>query len=286
MKTVLAYLCVFSLLLLCPLALAQSTRVTIIRYPSGMTDDDPRANYDKALLTLILDKTVNKYGPYKLVGSMRMHQVRAIASLKTGEIDLMPTVYSAERDKDLLAIKHDIHRSLMGIRLLLIPRAKLPLFANITNVEDLKKLSAGQGLDWPDSNILKDNGFKLVTSQTYAGLFKMLETDRFDYFPRAITEIWDELKIHESEDLVVEPNLALVYYSPAYIFVNKSNKALAKRLNEGFEIANRDGSFNKLFLEKNTVNLALSNLKGRRIFYLENTWLPLSIRATRPNLNF
>lgn len=275
-----------ALLFACSLARADDRKVSIFRYPSGMTDDDPRAEYDKNLLTLIFDKTVEKYGPYKLVGSMRMHQVRAIASIKSGEIDLMPTVFSKERDRELLAIRHDIHRSLMGIRLLLIPRSKLPLFAQINTLDELKKLSAGQGSDWPDTTILRDNGFKLVTSQAYAGLFKMLETNRFDYFPRAITEIWDEFKIHETEDLVVEPNIVIAYYSPAYIFVNKNNKALAKRINDGFEIALKDGSFNKLFLEKNISNINLANLKNRKVFYIENTTLPPDQRGIKPNLNF
>ncbi|MBC7658078.1 MAG: transporter substrate-binding domain-containing protein [Chitinophagaceae bacterium] len=266
--------------------IAQPCKLTIVRYPSGLTDDDPRSNYDRSILTLLLEKTVGKYGAFELVDSVRMQQVRAIASIKSGEIDVMPSTYNLERDRQLLAVKHDIHRSLMGIRLLLVKRSKLPLFSKITAVEELKKLLAGQGADWPDVTVLRDNGFNVVTTQAYAGLFKMLTTERFDYFPRAITEIWDEVKLHSGDDLVVEPNLALVYYSPAFIFVNKKNTELAHRLDEGFKIALRDGSFNKLFMEKNSANFALSNLKNRRIFYLRNTTLPTAMQDKRPNINF
>lgn len=218
--------------------LSAAPKILTVRYPSPLTASDTRADYDRAIVDLLLQKTQDKYGPYELVGSVRMLQSRALVSLKENQnVDVVPTTSSAERERDLLPVRHDIHKGLMGVKMFLVRKDDLPKYAGITTLEQLKAFVIGQGHDWPDVIALKQAGFQVMTGPTYEGLFKMLETKRFDIFSRALPEIWDEAQAHAQEKLVVEPHLALVYPVPAYIFVNKKNTELAKRLNEGFEMA-------------------------------------------------
>jgi ABC-type amino acid transport substrate-binding protein len=98
----------------------------------------------------------------------------------------------------------------------------------------------------------------------------MLQKNRFDYFPRSVGEIYPELEAHSDKDLVVEETMAIVYPYPAYIYVNKKDKALAERLEKGFDIIMKDGSFEKLFAEKHEEALKKANLAKRRIFFLDN----------------
>jgi hypothetical protein len=98
----------------------------------------------------------------------------------------------------------------------------------------------------------------------------MLSAGRFDYFPRSVAEIYPELEAHAKDGFVVESTMVLVYPQPAYIFVNKKNKALAARLERGWQIALGDGSFEELFLAKHGESLRRANLKNRKIFFLEN----------------
>lgn len=260
---------------------------TTVRYPIWSTQVDPRTEYDRAIVDLLLQKTVEKYGSYELVGSLPLPQSRALASLKANElVDVVPTTTNADRERDLLPVRHDIHRGLMGVKLMLVRKEQLPAFAKITQIDQLRDLTFGQGHDWPDTVVFREAGFRVMTSPTYEGLFKMLAAARFDFFPRSLAEVWDEAKIHKGEKLVVEPNLAVIYNLPAYIFVNKNNTALAKRLDEGFDMAIRDGSFHKLFMARHGENIAKAQLKSRKLFYIDNPTLPPEYKNVKPDLSF
>ena len=50
----------------------------------------------------------------------------------------------------------------MGYRIGIIRKGDQAQFDQLTSLEDLKKILMGQGLDWPDTNILNNNGFNVV----------------------------------------------------------------------------------------------------------------------------
>jgi hypothetical protein len=266
---------------------AAKSKVLTVRYPNWAGPADPRTEYDRAVVDLVLQKTVDKYGPYQLISSLRLPQSRAFASLKSNElVDVIATTSSIDRERDFLPIRHDIHRGLMGVKIMLVQKDKLSTFAKIDRLDQLKDYTAGLGHDWPDADVFRAEGFRVMASPTYEGLFKMLATARFDFFPRSLPEIWDEAKTHAVDNLVVEPSFAVIYNLPAYIFVNKKNTALAKRLDEGFRIAIKDGSFHKLFMERHGENIAKAQLKNRKLFYINNPTLPLEYKNIRPDLSF
>jgi hypothetical protein len=68
----------------------------------------------------------------------------------------------------------------------------------VHSLADLKPMRFGQGSDWPDTAVLRDNGLQVVTSQNYASLFRMLDAGRFDLFPREVLVAWDE-QAHAAE---------------------------------------------------------------------------------------
>ncbi len=262
----------FALLILLPRPyVLNAAPVLKVRVPANESALDVRHDYDHDIIRLLLSKTEREFGPFELHPTHRMNQFRALSGLINGKlIDLMPTTSSLEREGLLRPVRHSIHKSLMGLRLLLIKKERQEEFAKIKTVEELKKLLAGQGDDWTDVPILRSNGFKVVTGHDYDGLFRMLSAGRFDFFPRSVAEIYPELKAHEKEGLVVEGTILLAYSMPAYIFVKKDNKALAERLEKGWDIALQDGSFEKLFRAKHGESLKRAELYRRRVFFLNN----------------
>ncbi len=254
---------------------AETRSPLVVRYPSSGSELDTRDDYDLAVIDLALKKSEKEFGPYDLIPSVPMAQSRALDKLKEGQlVDVVATTTTKERERDLLPIRHSIHKDLMGIKLFLIRKEDQPKFSRVRTLEDLGRLVAGQGHDWPDVFILRTNGLLVSTGTNYDGLFRMLEKKRFDYFPRALPEVYDEQLAHAKQGLVVEQTLALTYPLPAYIFVNKTNTTLAKRLEKGFENALRDGSFQKLFLRKHGDSIAKAKLDKRRIFNLQNPLNP------------
>ncbi len=249
-------------------SLAKTQRIHVMVNESDL---DVRHDFEHRMMHLLLSKTTKEYGPYELVPTPRMNQTRAFDELKSGKtLDIVAGVFTRERVRDFLAIKHSFHKDLMGTRLLLIRKEREQDFAKVKTLEDLKKLVAIQGADFPDVAILERNDLPVITGRDYEGLFRMLTAGRGDYFPRGLVEIHAELKAHPNQNLVIEKTLALSYFLPAYFYVNKNNKALAERLEKGWQIALADGSFEAAFQEQDGEAIKSADLKNRRIFYLNN----------------
>jgi hypothetical protein len=251
----------------------------VITFPRPETGPDARARYPLRLLDAALKKSGR---PYKIkLFSLPMLQGRALLRLENSEgIDVLSTMTSVEREAKLLPIRIPIDRGMLGWRLLLIRKADAERFSKIRTVDELKTLIAGQGSDWPDSQILRANGFTVNGTANYEALFNMLDKGRFDFFPRGATEIWREIDLYKDQ-LMVEPNLALRYPSAIYFFVRKADTRLADDIGNGLQKMIADGSFDKIYLEHFGDMIARSKLKGRRVFDLDNPLIPAMPPAAR-----
>ncbi|MBL4630005.1 MAG: hypothetical protein JKY14_02195 [Paraglaciecola sp.] len=250
----------------------------IVLYAKPESVKDQRNEYFIALLTLALSKTNNQINTIQLQRATRpMQQGRAIVELAQNRgIDVIWSVTSLEREKQLLPIRIPLLKGLLGYRVAIIRAADKDKFAAVTSIENLRKLSAGQGHDWPDTKILIANKIRVMTSSTYSGLFAMLENKRFDFFPRGVTEAWQELAMLKNPKLLIEDSLLFYYPSPIYFFVNKMNQILANRIEEGLKHAIDDGSFEQLFISfpEHKKMFASVNIKQRKLITLFNPLLP------------
>jgi ABC-type amino acid transport substrate-binding protein len=238
------------LLLLSCCALAQAAGPLRLTVPPFLYNDRPETVYFYKLLELALRKTEQTDGPFSIgTYPAPISPERAIEEIKkNGAINLMWNGTSPSRERDLLAVRFSLIRELNNYRLFLIRKEDQAKFDQVKNLDDLRRLSAGSGLQWPDTAILRENGLPVVTTMHYEALFPMLALKRFDYFPRGIYEVFGEADVHAKEGLVIEKTLMIHYDLPFYFFVNKGNTALADRLERGLNKALADGSFDQLML--------------------------------------
>lgn len=262
----------------------------LIRYPMGSSVGDFRYSYPALVLQLTLDKTAHKFGPARVVNAkLSMNTARILIELEKGQLlDVVSSGASRDLEKRFLPVSIGIRKGILGIRLLLINKKHQPMFSAIRNLEELKKIRAGQGFDWIDTQILKNNGFNVVTGTNYKGLFAMLKSSRFDYFPRGVYEAFPEVEQHslENPDLSVERSLAIYYSYPDFFWVNKNNTALAERLYEGMEKSIADGSLNRLFENEYGKILQKAELHKRRVFIIPNTEIDYIPYEGNPNYWF
>src|SRR5471032_3308291 len=148
------------------------------------------------------------------------------------------------------------------------------LFAPVATATGLAPLRAGQGHDWPDTEVLRANHLAVFTSTAYDRLFKMLARGHIQYFPRSVIEIWQEIAAHPELRLGAADGIALHYPEALYFFVNKSNTALAAKVERGLRLAIADGSMQKLFDEYYGEAIARAGLARRSIIALDNPLLP------------
>lgn len=271
--------------LLLPLNTLSAQPLDTLRFPRPEAVNDPRAAYPLALLQLALDKAGS---PAKLQPCpLPMQQKRALSELAKGQtLDVAWSMTTTEREQQLLPIRIPIYKGLIGWRIPLITDEQPDLLESVHNLHDLQALTAGQGHDWPDTEILRSNGLNVLGVPQYDSLFRMLSAHRFDYFPRAITEVWAEAALHSEEKLIVDRYLVLHYQAAVYFFVNKHNTALATVLNNGLESAISDGSFDRLFCQYFGRDILRARIFDRTEIRLQNPDLPKETPLQRPELWF
>jgi ABC-type amino acid transport substrate-binding protein len=254
----------------------------VIRIPEPEFRGDRRNDYALQLLQLALSKTGTEYRIQ--LAPVPMNQERQVLEIEAGRtIDVASIPSSADREARLLPIRIPIHKGALGWRIGLIRKGDQELLARVNTLKDLKSVSLAQGQEWPDTKILEANGISVITAPRYEGLFKMLEAERFDYFPRSVMEIWDELA-NNADALVVEPHLALHYYYDAYFMVNRKNTRLAQDIRDGLEKAILDGSFDKLFQQYFGERIRKAHLETRTVIELQNPLLTPETPSNRPEL--
>ena len=270
------------------LAMAPARAATAVRYPlsepqGNVGREDPQQYYPVRLLRAALDRA----GPDYLLEptAQMMRQNRAVAELQNARaIEVLWTMTSHQREQGLLPVRVPLDRGLIGWRLLLIRKSDAARFAAIRSAAELRSLQALQGHDWPDTEILRANHYKVQTSSDYAGMFKMLASGRVDYFPRSVIEIWSEAEAFADQGLIVAPGLALHYPSAFYYFVNRARMRLAADIQRGLENMLADGSYERLFQDYFGETLRRSALPTRQVFELHNPLLPEATPVSRREL--
>ncbi len=250
---------------------------TGVTYPASESANDPRFNDLIEILQTALDKTVPEYGPYQLKSSpLEMNEARYLRELLHGQsINVIWSSTSHEKERDLLPIRIPLRKGLLGFRVALIGSAQQGKIDKVQTLDDLRKLTIGQGTGWGDVRLYQDNGIDVITTR-YENLFRMVAQSRFDLFPRGIGEVFNEFDVYgkQAPGLVIEQNLLLYYPWPYYFFFNKRDVALQKRVEHGLRKMMADGSFDAIFRKHNDQAIRQARLKERRLIRLENRFLP------------
>lgn len=256
-----------------------------LRYPRRADGDEFRSAYALAQLQLALDKAGS---PLRLEPShYSMEQERALVNLEHNDrLDVAWSMTSIEREQRLLAVRIPLDKGLFGWRLALLPKNRAQLLKEVRNLDDLRQFSAGQGHDWPDSDILRGHGLPVRVSSNYGSLFRMLQAQRFDYFPRSVIEIWDELEHPRAKQLVVDPHVLLHYPTAMYFFFSRKRPELAETVRISMEKAIADGSFERLFQQHFAASLQRAQFDQRQLIELHNPLLPAATPLQRRELWF
>lgn len=176
-------------------------------------------------------------------------QNRGVQLLQSGSIDVVALGTNAERESQMMPIKIDILRGIVGFRVFVIRAADQARIAGMDTQALRQQLTFGLNSQWADLPVMRANGFTVETSTSYENLFGMLVARRFDAFPRGLNEASRELddRKHHYPQLAVEQTKALFFPFPIYFWVRKDNLDLAHRIERGLQLSLADGSFRKLF---------------------------------------
>lgn len=224
-----------------------NTTQVVIACEENLKQDHDDYYYSR-LLELALTKTVPTHGPYKLTFIPVMPITnRLLREIERGQVDVTWMPYSQNLRYKLSPIPIRLLKNLSDYRVFLIRTEDQEKFSSIKTLADLRKLKGGIGSHWPDRRVMEENGLPLVLSMSYFNLFKMLKSNRFDYFSRGIYQVRTEVETYADQGIKLESSLFLRYENPVYFYVHSENKELAERIEKGLKMAITDGSFNALF---------------------------------------
>lgn len=268
------------LILVCCLAWmagsAYGLDTVIIDAPSSGIDR--RNDFTTKLLTAILDRTKGQFGPYQLRHAPAyMYRDRLRSELLEGK-NVNVTAKATRPDWEnsgLITIRIPVDKGITEYRLFLINREDQEKFHRIDTLDDLRKLRLGVGHAWSTREVFEATGFNLEAVANWESLFKMLEARRFDYFPRALSEIFTEYDDRHASypGMSIEDSLILYFPLPKYFFVSPKAPHLARRIERGFLDMIRDGSFDRLFMAFHRPLIERTRFCSRRILRLQNPLL-------------
>jgi len=265
-------------LLLVSFADASRAQVMTYIYHAPESSLDVRYLYHWEILRTALERTTPKWGAYRMVPSGFMTERRQAFELKnaTGKLSVMYLSTTPDFEQHLIPVRIPVDKNLGGYCVFLIHRNDRQRFANVRSLDDLRRFTYGLGLGWIDVDILKANGFRVVTGSSYDGLFEMLVNRRFDVFLRAATEVLDEYgQRKDSLPLAIEDSIILYYPLPMYFWFPKTEagRRMAARAEEGMRMMIADGTYDRIFDKYQRQKIEQLRLKDRRIFRITNPLL-------------
>ena len=141
-------------------------------------------------------------------------------------------------------------------------------------LDDLKELTAGLRTGWVTIDAFNNAEMKLQEVHNFEGLFTLLEHHRFNYIPRAIYEIFDELEARKKSlnHVVIEPTLAIYLPSPTYVYVSSAEPRIAQRIEKGLRIMLKNGELEQILNKYYADDIKRGNVKNRKIIKIESTY--------------
>jgi len=247
-------------------------------HPRAESAADSRPDYPRAVLGAALAQFGRRYAPRP--SEHVMPQSRSLDQLARGQdIHVVWSTTTEVREKNLRVVRFPIDRGLIGWRVLLIRRSDQDRFAKANSLADLSRFRFVQGHDWPDLAVLQHNGLDVQASSSYEGMFRMVAAGRIDAYPRAVSEVLDEVARIRDPSLMIEPHLVLNYPSALYFFVAPGDAALARDLESGLATIHRNGKLGRLFEAHYGDDLRALDLPRRKRVTLERTGLSADVRV-------
>lgn len=256
--------------LLCTACWAGAEKL-IVTLTAPESKSDPRQAYNFKLIKLALDATA-RGEDYDIQLSQPMNTARALVELSRNSLPnllVMTTFNNDFLDKGIDYVRIPVDFGVTGYRICFVSPSARNAFSQIGTLDELKAFNIGQGVGWADVSILRHNGLKVTEVASYESLFNMVAANRIDLFCRGINELAPEFKKHQSiQNLDYDTHIVLAYALPRFFFSNKNNSEALRRIEAGMQIAYKNGSMKKLWLEEFREALVFANLPKRKILYL------------------
>ena len=260
----------------------------IIKINKGRSVKDLRSQYNFDILHKAMQLTEPEFGEYEIKIVIRgIPSIRLRKMISKGDvINTAMVVTTPEWEKAAVPIRVPLRRGILNYRLLLINKNSLEDFSKIKTIEQLKQKTVGLRRHWSTWQTMTNLGYNVVNAFSYEAIFAMLDKGRFDYIPRGVHEIYDEISMRKNDlkNLMVEPNLALYIPAPFYVFISPHETRLIKRFQLGLNRMVEQGILKEMLNKHYAKFIKRADLKNKLILNVGNPDLPSETPLKRKEL--
>lgn len=264
------------------LALLQCHAQTMLTYPNIDGVGENGIGYQ--VLKLALKKSGDSYTVR--IARPVVNQDRALALLESGQLDVVDTAVDPQLEKKFEPIYRPMDRGILGWRIFIVHRDNVNSFAQVRDINDLKKYVAGQGINWPDVAVLEHSGIRVLQAAQIENLFTMAQRKRFDFLPLGANEAYGFLKLYgkQTPALQVEQSLVVVYPFANLFYLRKGNAKLRRAIEQGMDDSLQDGELQKLLASHPMFRDAFgkAGLEHRKPIRIDNPNLPSGLLKIDP----
>lgn len=161
-------------------------------YPNVNGEGEHAFGY--AVLKLALEKSGVEYELTLRRENINNERIRFI--LSEGLVSITDFGTSPEFEDLFRPIPYPIDLGLNGWRIMVIRDSDRESFGAIETIDQLKAFRGGQGVGWPDTEILRHAGLEIIESPDLETLFFRLMDSQFDYLPLGANEVHSLLDLY------------------------------------------------------------------------------------------
>lgn len=239
--------------------------------------DLKRKTFEQQVIQLALEKTQPKVGAFEMVPINVISRTHAIAALNQNIYENFVILLSYEdallESGNLIYIPFPLELGALSYRICYANKKIASQVQGINSLSQLQQYKIGVGAGWVDAKILQHHGMHIMEGNNITSLFRMTQAGRVDLFCPSPTEYFHELRNEKKSELQLDNKLALYYPLPKFLFTNKHNKALLNRIQEGINIAYKDGSYMQLWRTVHAKDLQRAKLHERNFIKMENPFI-------------
>ncbi len=266
-------------------------RARVIKVAAAKPEFAVAQDYFVQLLRKALEEGANGRPVPVIQEAQLMEQDLGVQEMIRGKkVDVYWMGTDQERERKLRAIRIPLDRGLIGHRRFIIQQRMKGAFDGVADLKALRTYSACQGIDWPDTKVLRNAGLKVREITSFERIFQEVATLRCEYFPRGYFEGYSEIEQRKAiyPELMFYENLILNYPFALYFFVNAKDEELARWIETGLEKMIDNGDFLK-YMENHPltrVAFPLHKIKKLRWINIDNTEMPAGTDYKNPRYWF
>lgn len=221
--------------------------------------------------------------PWRVKPTPHMTNERARRDLLSGVVgvDTLVDMPNPVYERSLRLVPYPLFRGLYGWRVLVVRRGEALRVANAFERGQSKRLRLVQGESWADTEILRRNGYAVLTGQHTDAMYERLAAGQADAFPRGVTEVGRELAADaqaQGARFEVVPGVALHYRADLCFYVAPRDTELAERLGAGLMALHANGRHDALMRQFHGADLARWQRSSRWTVELSHDGMPAALR--------